>query len=279
MNRKISCPDFAFPLLEHDALLDLIAAMHIKGVDIGLLENRSHLQPSNQFDNLKENAVLLKKRVEDRGLTISDIFLQCENDFIPYAANHPDPKRRERARDWFSKTCEYAAIAGADHITGLPGAAFPETESWEESYDRCVEEMQWRVEEAAKVGIPFGIEAHIDSVVQQPSQAKQLCEDAKGLGLTLDYSHFVRLGMDDTEGDILIPYANHMHTRAAAKGVLQTCLSDNVIDFKRIVRLLEARGYQGWYCLEYCWTPNWEDCARNDNISEIILTGKVIEEA
>ena len=54
-------------------------------------------------------------------------------------------------------------------------------------------------------------------------------------------------------------------------------ISDSTV--KAVEQKLEERGYQGWYCMEYCWTPNWEDCARNDNISEILLTKKVIEEA
>ncbi len=277
MERKISCPDFAFPLLEHDKALDLIRAMGIPGVDVGLLENRSHLRPADQFPELVRHAKELRARVEDRGLVVSDVFIQAELDFDVYAPNHYEAARREHARDLFEKTVEYASIVGAAHITGLPGAAFPEEESWEASYDRCVTEQQWRADLAKKAGIPYGIEAHIGSVVEMPIQAKRLCEDAPGMGLTLDYSHFVRLGLEDAEGDILIPFANHMHTRAAAKGVLQTCMTDNCIDFTRIVKKLEEQGYTGWYCMEYCWTPNWENCSRNDNISEILLMKEQIE--
>ena len=43
MNRKICCPDFAFPLMEHDKVLKLIALLGMKGIDIGLFENRSHI--------------------------------------------------------------------------------------------------------------------------------------------------------------------------------------------------------------------------------------------
>ena len=278
MKRKISCPDFAFPLLSHDAVLDLIASMEIPGVDIGLLENRSHLRPGTEFEHLKENAKRLKERVEERSLVISDIFMQAELDFVVYAANHPDGRRRAHARELFEKTIEYAVLAGAGHITGLPGCAFPEQESWEESYERCVKEMEWRAGEARKAGLEFGIEAHVGSVVEKPEQAKRLCEDVPQMGLTLDYSHFVRQGLKDTEGDILIPYANHMHTRAASHELLQTCLSDNEIGFERILRLLDQHGYQGWYCAEYYWTPNWENCCRNDNVSEILLIKQKLEE-
>ena len=46
MKFKLSCADFTFPLLPHDDALDLIAKLGVEGVDIGLFEGRSHIQPS-----------------------------------------------------------------------------------------------------------------------------------------------------------------------------------------------------------------------------------------
>ncbi len=43
MKPKLACADFTFPLLPHANALDLIAMLGIKGVDIGLFEDRSHL--------------------------------------------------------------------------------------------------------------------------------------------------------------------------------------------------------------------------------------------
>lgn len=48
-------------------------------------------------------------------------------------------------------------------------------------------------------------------------------------------------------------------------------MKDNQIDFKRILSKLDDANYTGWFCAEYCWTPEWEDCYKNDNISDIIL--------
>src|SRR6266576_26331 len=49
MDLKLACADFAFPLLPHDRVLDLIAMLEFQGVDIGLFEGRSHLWPSKVF--------------------------------------------------------------------------------------------------------------------------------------------------------------------------------------------------------------------------------------
>src|ERR1041385_8229426 len=49
MKLKLACADFAFPLLPHDRVLDLIAMLEFEGVDIGLFEGRSHLWPSAEM--------------------------------------------------------------------------------------------------------------------------------------------------------------------------------------------------------------------------------------
>ena len=67
MKPKLACADFTFPLLPHAKALDLIAMLGIKGVDIGLFEDRSHLWPSREFKRLRPSARQLKKKLGDRG--------------------------------------------------------------------------------------------------------------------------------------------------------------------------------------------------------------------
>jgi sugar phosphate isomerase/epimerase len=175
MELKLSCADFAFPLISHDAALDLIAAIGFQGVDIGLFEDRSHLRPSDQFINIQDSAASLKK---------SDL------DFTVYAVNQIDSIRRQHARHLFLQTLEYAERLGAEHVSGLPGVAFTE-ESFTNSFERCIIEHAWRVTAAAQVGISYGVEAHIGSIIEEPEQALALMKSVPGLGLTLDYSHLV----------------------------------------------------------------------------------------
>lgn len=276
MYQNYSCCDFAFPLIAHEDALYLISRMGFSGVDIGLFENRSHLQPSDQFRNVRESALALKSSLARYALTPSDVFLQAELDLAAYASNHFEDGRRRHARDLYQKALEYANFLQCGHVSALPGVAFAE-ESYEKSYARCVEEHLWRVAEAKKAGISFGIEAHVGSIVPTTGQAAQLMQDVPGLTLTLDYSHFVRQGEPDTAADSLLPYASHFHARGAANGRLQTSLAESEIDFSRIMRQLLTQGYRGWICIEYAWTPNWEDCGRNDNLSETVLTKKHLQ--
>ncbi len=270
MNIKLACADFAFPLLSHEQSLRLIAMLGFEGVDIGLFEGRSHLWPSREFENVARSAAALKRQfTEALGLRVADVFLQTAADFRPYAINHPDAARRQLARDWFSRTVEYAAACGCQHVTILPGVHFEE-ESRERSFSRAVEELSWRVAVAQPYGVTLGTEAHVGSLVPDPVSAQELVSRVPGLTLTLDYTHFTRSGLSDEAVEPLLEHASHFHVRGARRGRLQAPFKDNVIDYRRVVDRMRQVGYRGWLGVEYVWI-DWEHCNECDNLSETIL--------
>jgi sugar phosphate isomerase/epimerase len=267
---KLACADFTFPLLTHDKSLDLIAGLGMDGVDIGLFDQRSHLEPSREFKNPVANARALRRKLTDRGLACADVFLQCAPDFVSYAVNHPEKARRKKASDWFRKTLEYAKEAGSRHITCLPGVEFRDAEKPADSFRRAADELAWRVAEAAAAGLVFSVEAHIGSLAPTPEKALNLVRAVPGLTLTLDYTHFTRAGMADSRIEPLCAHASHIHVRGGRKGRLQTPFKDNAIDYARVLAALRKAGYQGWLGIEYVWV-DWEHCNECDNVSETIL--------
>ena len=54
-----------------------------------------------------------ERKLEDRGLIAADIYLQTAPDFMPYAANHPERRRRRKARDWFERSLAVARECGS----------------------------------------------------------------------------------------------------------------------------------------------------------------------
>ncbi len=269
MRLKLACADFTFPLLPHEKALDLIAMLQFDGVDIGLFEGRSHLQPSKVFQNTRAAGKTIGKQTADRGLRVADVFLQMDPDFKVNAINHPETEQRRKARDWFQRTLECASAAGCPHVTALPGVTFEDMPE-SESFKLCCDELAWRVEQAEAAGIIFAVEAHIGSIVPTPAAALRLVQSVRGLTLTLDYTHFAYLGIPDLEVEPLLPHASHFHTRGACKDRLQTSFKDNVIDYKRIVELMASTGYGGYLGIEYIWI-DWQHCNESDNLSETIL--------
>jgi sugar phosphate isomerase/epimerase len=268
MKLKLACADFAFPLLPHDRVLDLIAMLEFDGVDIGLFEGRSHLHPSHVFKTPGKSGAALGRKLSERGLKCADIFLQTDPSFIRYAVNHPEFTRRRRARDWFLKTLDYAGTAGARHVTALPGVYFDD-EKPAQSWERCCAELAWRVEQARQHNIVFSVEAHIGSIAPKPKEAMRLVRAVPGLTLTLDYTHFTRAGIPDSAVEPLIAHASHFHARGARKDRLQTSIGQNTIDYARVLRAMQKAGYKGYVGVEYVWI-DWEHCNEVDNLSETI---------
>jgi sugar phosphate isomerase/epimerase len=269
MNIKLACADFAFPLLSHEQSLRLIAMLGFEGVDIGLFEGRSHLWPSREFEDVTRSSAALKRQTDALGLRVADVFLQTAADFRPYAINQPDASKRQVARDWFSRTLEYAAGCGCGHVTILPGVHFEE-ESRDQSFARAVEELSWRVALAQRSNVTLGTEAHVGSLVPDPVWAQELVAHVPGLTLTLDYTHFTRAGLSDQAVEPLIAHASHFHVRGARSGRLQASFKDNVIDYGSVVDRMRQAGYCGWLGVEYVWI-DWEHCNECDNLSETIL--------
>jgi len=277
MELKMACADFAFPLLPHDKVLDLIAMLDFHGADIGLFEDRSHLWPSKVFANVRKSARELGDKLKSRGLEPADIFLQTALDFVSVAPNHPDRRVREKSRDLFLKTLEFTAECGGSHVSTLPGVLF-ENEDEARSRGRCLEELAWRRESAEKNGLVFSVEAHLGSIAPTPAATMALVRDVPGLSLTLDYTHFTKQGFGDEEIEPLMKHASHFHARGASKGRIQTSVKESSIDYSRVVLAMKEAKYKGYIGIEYTWNE-WEDCNRTDNISETILLRDLMSKA
>lgn len=277
MKPKLSCADFSFPLLSHEAAVRVISLLGLRGVDIGLFAGRSHLRPEKELNRPEKNGASLRQRLKREGLAASDIFLQVHDNFADFAVNHPEAKRREFARRQFLKTLDYATAAESDHVTILPGVTFP-GEPRETSLARAAEELAWRVEQAASNKLTVGIEPHVGSIVDAPRRAMDLAGRVPGLGFTLDYAHFTRAGIPDADIEPLCERATHFHARCARKDRLQSSFKNNTIDFAGVLKALDKHRFRGWIALEYVWI-DWEHCNEVDVLSETVLLKRCFTEA
>ena len=277
MEPMFSCADYTFPLLAHEKVLDLIALLDFTAVDIGFFQDRSHLQPGAVLGDPAGQAKKLKSLLKLRGLRPSDLFLQTALDFRSSAANNPDAALREKAFQWFERTLDFAVLIGAPHVTVLPGASF---EEWgaEASWELCVQEMSRRVDLARGYGLDLSIEPHIGSIVDTPEAVLDLLKAVEGLTLALDYTHFVKTGIEQKRIEPLIPFAKVLHARGGCPGKAQAAMKENTIDYARIAELLLQNAFSGSICLEFVWNE-WEGMNQVDTISETILLRKVIAEA
>lgn len=268
MTLKLAASDYTFPKLGWEQALRLAADLGVEAVDIGLFASRSHLRPEDVLLRPSQSAARVVRALESCGLKIADVFGQPASAFQVKAVNHPEAGERQNAAEFYWRLLEFAARCNAKHMTLLPGVHF-EQESYEESLKRCVDELAWRTEAAAKLGIIFSVELHMGSIAPTPSQGERLLQLVNGLTLTLDYAHFTCQGVRDDDVEPLLRFASHFHARGACKGKLQAPSKENTIDYARILRAMNRVGYRGYVALEYVWTE-WMRCNEVDNLTETI---------
>ena len=271
---KLSCSDHSFPLLPHAAMIPLTAALGFDAVDLGVIGEEAQLKPADMAS--AEVAENLGAEAKAAGLAVADLLLVPDLDFNVLAANHPDAGEREKSRKLFAEALDFQARAGGTGVSILAGANWPE-ESEEESLKRDAEELNWRKEAAAAKGLGFSIEANMGSIATTPTAAKTLV-DAAEIQLTLDYTHFVAQGFDESEIDQLVPYARHLHARGGRLERLQCSAATSTIDYTRIANLLLDQGYDGYVATEFAWLE-YEGMNDTDNLSETIMLRDVFRAA
>jgi len=266
---KLAACDYTFPKLQWEQTLRIARELGVEAVDVGLFAGRSHLDIQEVFTDLPRAAKRVTEALNANGLRIADSFGQPGKVFEENAVNHPEAPVRQAAAEFFFRLLEFALRCNGSHMSLLPGVHFA-SESEEDSLKRSVDELAWRVEAAANVGVTLSVEPHLGSIVPTPQAASRLLDLTPGLTLTLDYGHFTFQGIPDTDIEPLMARTSHFHARGACPGKLQSTMGENAIDFDGVVRAMQKVKYPGFVVLEYVWTE-WMDINRVDNLSETVI--------
>jgi sugar phosphate isomerase/epimerase len=266
---KLAACDYTFPKLPWEQTALMARQLGVEALDVALFAERSHLDPADVFADLPRACKRVNDVLDANGLRIADAFGQASLAADAKAINNPDASARAAAKEFFYRLLEFALRCNGVHMTVLPGTSFPGVKD-EDSLKRSADELAWRVEEAAKVGVVMATECHFGSIAPTPKAAAKLLELTPGLTLTLDYTHFTYHGIPDKEVEPLMERTSHFHARGACKGKIQSTMSENTIDYDSILRAMQRVNYRGFVVLEYVWTE-WMDLNRVDNISETII--------
>jgi len=266
---KLAACDYTFPKLHWEQTLRIARELGVEAVDLALFAGRSHLDIQDVFADLPRAARRVNEALGVNGLRIADAFGQPGRVFEENAVNHPDASVRQTAAEFFYRLLEFALRCNGAHMSLLPGVHFP-SESEEDSLRRSADELAWRVEAAAKVGVTLSVEAHLGSLIPTPQAVARLLDMTPGLTLTLDYGHFTYQGIPDSEVEPLLARTSHFHARGACAGRLQSTMAENTIDFDGVLRAMRKVNYRGFVVLEYVWVE-WMDLNRVDNLSETVI--------
>jgi sugar phosphate isomerase/epimerase len=269
---RISCSEYSFPAVPGQGeRIGLVRLLGFELVDIALfLADGTEL-----VADPAEVAAGLRAALTEHGLASEDLFLAVGETVEGIAPNQRDRALREQRRREFSAAVRVASELGIRGVTILPGVTWAEDP--DASWAVCVEELSWRVEEAAAHEVEVRIEAHAGSIAPVPELTARLCGEVSKLRLTLDLSHFELQSVTLDRMLTLVPLAGHLHVRAAKPGAIQVRWQDNETNFAALVAALRASEYDGAYCVEYVPMPKWR-CDELDVITEALATRDALVE-
>ncbi len=179
----------------------------------------------------------------------------------------PNPRIREESIRQTVEAAGFAAEIGARLMVLHPGHRFSAKEEFAVHWKRQIQAIRRIVREAAELGTEIALEnMEIDSpkaTVKDHTHLRRIKEDAQlpNLGLTLDTAHLRDSGkivefIESLGQDII-----HTHISDSTAQKLHLQLGEGDLDFRRIVKALQAVGYAGVYSLE-TFIPGDEEILR-----------------
>ena len=265
---KLGCADFTWPLMTHTDVVRHIAMLGFDGIDLGLMEGRTQIQPGMVRQDVAMWSGLVGERLATAGLEAADVFFVPSYNLTDLAANHPDRAQRDGGHEVFLDILEFARRIGAPGMT-MNGGIPIEGQSTADSLRLSAEELTRRVEAAAAHGIEVRVEASVNSNTPTPEMALELVDAVPGLKLTMDYCHFVYQDIGESDVHPLLEHTAHFQCRGAAPGRMQVNFQENTIDYRDILERLMAQNYEAYFSIEYVWIDVWE-CNRTENTMETI---------
>lgn len=110
-------------------------------------------------------------------------------------------------------------------------------------FNEEVERLRRLVDLAALEGARVGMQTTLGCLTEDPDTAVVLCDNVKGLGLTLDPSHYI-CGPHARRGFAkLMKYVYHVHLRDSTKDTLQVRIGQGEVEYGRLINQLRKVRY------------------------------------
>jgi sugar phosphate isomerase/epimerase len=110
-------------------------------------------------------------------------------------------------------------------------------------FNQEVEHLQRLVTIAESQGVRVAIKSQIGRLSEDPDTVIVLCDNVKGLGVTLDPSHYLCNPAGPKDYDRLLKYVFHVQLRDSTKSDLQVRIGQGEIEYGRLINVLNKFRY------------------------------------
>jgi hexulose-6-phosphate isomerase len=213
------------------------------------------------FEGVEPMSHLNRKEVlvarDATGLIIPSV---CGEQHWKYPLSDPDPKIRELGIEALKVTIEDAGAYGADTILLVPGKV-TETVSYDQCWNRCVEELKKVIPLAEKLKVKIAIENVWNNFLLSPMEAASFVDQFKSqyVGSYFDCGNVLVYGWPEQWIRILDKRLAKVHIKDYSRKIADkqgkgagfgVKLLEGDVNWTEVMKSLDDIGYHGWTTVE-----------------------------
>jgi L-ribulose-5-phosphate 3-epimerase len=253
--RRILAHTMATPELDPVAALDLAAGLELAGLEVVCQRDYPcGIAPDAPF---RETSALAKE-AERRGLVIAGLSP------YPKGLNARSRAEREDAIAEFKDVILRAEDLGCPRVRAFAGASVAEPD-WDDARRRLAASLAELADFAKPRGVELNVENHMDTMALSARRTMAIVDaaDRENVGVLYDQANLTLMGAEPPDRAIARqwPKIRHVHVkdfRRTGDDRVPVLPGDGPLDWSVIVGDLHARGYDGFFTLEYekRWFPD-----------------------
>lgn len=118
-----------------------------------------------------------------------------------------------------------------------------------------VERLRELVRIATLEGVLVSIKSQVGRISQDPDTAVVMCDNVKGLGITLDPSHYICGPHAGNSYDQLLKHVYHVQLRDTTRNNLQVRIGQGEVEYGRLISQLSKFKYNRALCVDFAELP------------------------
>jgi sugar phosphate isomerase/epimerase len=227
-----------FADLPLDAALRRLVDLEYTNVEIMIHETGGHLKPSEVMANLDEVVIACRQTHRLTPVAYSIDIEAAENLYF----------RQFAACCKLAKATKVVTLTVRSAELGTP-------------FNAEVERLREMVAIAAVDGIRVGLCTEVGRMTEDPDTAVVLCDAVKGLGITLDPSHYICGPHADNSIDQVMKYVYHTRLRDTSRDAMQVRVGQGLVEYGRLVTQLTMFHYNRALCVDISPLPDVDQMA------------------
>jgi sugar phosphate isomerase/epimerase len=216
-----------FATLPLNAALLQLVDLEYTAVEVMVHEHDGHIKPSEVLADA-ETAVALCRQMH----RLTPVAISVEID-----APEPEYYRQFAACCQLAKAIKVVTLTVRSAELGTP-------------FNAEVERLQLLTALAAREGVRVGLLTEVGRMTENPDTAVVFCDNVKGLGITLDPSHYTFGPFAGANYQQTLKHVYHVRLRDTTKDNLQVRIGQGEIEYGRLVNQLSKVHYDRALCVD-----------------------------